>query len=106
MQRSILTFVVAIHIAALLFALTPARAGSWETSGFRTANGQLVRLGMTKEEVRRDAGKPLTGKDKPPSTSSKKRGEIWIYKGSDGYYAVTFQRSRVAKIEVTPFRGY
>lgn len=104
---------IAATVIAGLAAMQIALAGTWETSAFRTANGQLVRIGMTKSEVRRDAGAPIKGKvaaladDQASSASSKKkRGEVWVYKGSDGYYALTFRGGRVARIDVTPFRGY
>jgi hypothetical protein len=87
-----------------------ALAGSWETSSFRTANGQLVRIGMTKAEVRRDAGVPLDKgkatrvKDDGP-TKHREKGEVWTYKGSDGIYSIRFNGDKVAKIEVAAFRG-
>lgn len=99
-------------IVAAVLCLIPsiALASSWETSSFRTANGQLVRLGMTKAEVRRDAGAPLEkGKLAHPkrkvSSTGKRGGEVWIYKGSDGVYTISFIKDRVAKIDVSPFRG-
>lgn len=100
------------RFTAMLFCLicSSAAIASWETSSFRTSNGQLVRLGMTKAEVRRDAGAPL---DRPKAASgktersaaTKKRGDVWIYKGGDGVYSIFFSADRVAKIEVAPFRG-
>lgn len=90
-----------------------ALAGSWETGGFRTANGQLIQRGMTKAEVRRDAGAPMdraalarTKGGKSSTSAKSKRGDIWTYKGNDGYYSISFHGDRVVKIEVTPFRGY
>ncbi len=93
-----------------------ALAGSWETGGFRTANGKLIQRGMTKTEVRRDAGTPLDGKKSATAKSEKsssgkasskgKRGDVWTYKGNDGHYAITFHGDKVAKIEVTPFRDH
>ena len=89
----------------LVFA---AIAGSWETSGFRSANGKLIVPGMQKSEVRRDAGKPLDGKEltavEKSSRKNKKQGEVWTYRGSDGIYSLTFAGDKLYKIEVTPNR--
>jgi hypothetical protein len=98
-------------VVTVLFCLVSNTvfAGSWETSSFRTASGQLVRIGMTKAEVRRDAGAPLD-KDKATrvkhdgSAKRREKGEVWTYKGSDGIYSVRFNGDKVATIEVAPFR--
>ena len=97
-----------VFSAVFCLVASAAFAGTWETSGFRTANGQLVRVGMTKAEVRVDAGAP-TDKGKTQvknSSGSGKRGggEVWTYRGSDGIYSVSFIGDRVARIEVAPFR--
>ncbi len=90
-----------IAVGIFLVALS-AQAGSWETGGFRTANGQLIQAGMTKAQVLRDAGQPNTPVKK--GKSSRKKGDAWTYKGNDGYYTITFKGDRVTNIEVTPFR--
>lgn len=92
---------VSAWVGACLLVFTTT-ANAWETSGFRTDNGQLIRAGMTRAEVLRDAGEPSSGKGK--KSSKKKKGNVWIYRGSDGYYSITFKGDRVVKIEVAPFR--
>ncbi|HKQ30712.1 MAG TPA: hypothetical protein VJS66_05445, partial [Burkholderiales bacterium] len=72
------------HVISVVFCLATGVvcAGTWETSSFRTANGQLVRIGMTKNEVRRDAGAPQGKNDaarnkNSDSPTGKRRGEVW-----------------------------
>ncbi len=108
MNRIILTI-----LSGLVFTNASSLASSWETDSFRTANGQLIQRGMTKAEVRRDAGAPMdrdaaarAKSEKSSVPAARKRGEVWTYKGSDGYYSITLLGGRVVKIEVTPFRGY
>jgi hypothetical protein len=94
--------------AVWLFTATLVLAASWETSSFRTRNGQLVTKGMLIPEVLRDAGEPQsrvqvsqgidTGKQHGESV------EVWTYRGSDGVYTITFAGTRVTKIEVTADR--
>jgi hypothetical protein len=104
--------IILMSLSGLVYAHL-ALASSWETGGFRTANGQLIQRGMTKAEVRRDAGAPMDRDaaarakgEKSSASATSKRGEVWTYKGSDGYYSIAFHGGRVVKIDVTPFRGY
>jgi hypothetical protein len=94
--------------ALLLLATSAGLASSWETSSFRTANGQLVSKGMAMPEVLRDAGEPLTRQQVSQGISTgDKVGlsvEVWTYRGGDGVYTVTFTGTRVTRIEVTPDR--
>lgn len=98
--------VIAI-LAALLFAAT-AFAASWETSNFRTPNGQLVRVGMTSAEVIRNAGKPDDKKVISHGLATDGAvgltREAWTYRLADGIYTLTFAGTQLEKIEVTPAR--
>jgi hypothetical protein len=92
-------------LCSLVFSA--ACAAAWETSSFRASNGGLVRLGMTKAEVRRDAGAPLDRAKgaKTKNESSKRPGDVWTYRGNDGVYSIKFSGGRVEKITVAPHRG-
>jgi hypothetical protein len=102
-------FIVKRYLIPVVFCLiaTAASANTWETSSFRTNNGQMVRVGMTKAEVRRDAGAPLDKEKAGRAKDDKRRdkGEVWTYKGNDGIYSIRFSGDKVASIDVAPFRG-
>ena len=92
----------------LLLASGLAPAASWETSAFRTASGDLVRVGMTRAEVVKGAGQPL---DKTVLShglaidgQTGLTREAWTYRTGDGTYTLTFTGNRLEKIEVTPSR--
>jgi hypothetical protein len=94
-------------VAAALLA-TSVFAASWETPSFRTARGELVRVGMTRAEVVKGAGQPadknvishgVTTDDNVGLTR-----EVWTYRQPDGTYTLTFAGTRLEKIEVTPAR--
>src|SRR6185436_13396809 len=46
----------------LVLVITPAFGASWETAGFYSAKGKLIRPGMSMQEVLADAGEPLERK--------------------------------------------
>lgn len=73
----------------------------------RTANGGLVRVGMTANEVLKELGQPLRTRAPKRATAGGyggKRRETWTYRGTDGMYAIAFSGGRVVRIEVTPDR--
>jgi hypothetical protein len=92
----------------MLLASSAALAASWETPSFRTANGELVRVGMTRAEVVKSAGPPLDksvlahGLAVDGQTGLTR--EAWTYRTADGTYTLTFTGTRLEKIEVTPAR--
>ena len=83
-------------------------AASWETAGFRTANGKLIQRGMSMIEVKRDAGEPFERQIVSVGVNLGGRigesREIWNFRGSDGIYSLSFTGNRLMKIEVTAFR--
>lgn len=92
--------------AALL--VTVAYAASWETPSFRSTNGEVVRIGMTRAEVVKLAGPPadktvishgIATADQVGLTH-----EDWTYRLADGIYTLTFAGTKLEKIEVTPAR--
>jgi hypothetical protein len=97
-----------VSAMVLLLAAGDTLAASWDTSSFRTPNGQLVTRGMSMSEVLRDAGEPVNRVKVSEGVSiDGKVGEsveLWTYRGSDGLYDVTFQGTQVTKISVTPKR--
>lgn len=98
---------LATAAAALLLTVT-AFAASWETSSFRTAKGELVRVGMTSAEVVKNAGEPADKKVISHGiTTDGSAGlirEAWTYRLADGTYTLTFAGTKLEKIEVTPAR--
>jgi len=99
-----------------------AFAGSWETAGFYSAKGKLIRPGMLMQEVLNDAGEPLE-RGAPGSHNPKKDGgrqgsskqtkadhagkskvEVWTYHRPDGRYRLIFGAGRLTRIDVTPSR--
>jgi hypothetical protein len=103
---------IVLIVVVLAASDRQAMAASWETSGFRTLSGALIRVGMSKADVRRDAGEPLAH-DRIKRTKSaggkktkrkKKPGEAWTYRGNDGYYTVRFSGDSVSSIDVVPDR--
>jgi len=100
----------------------PVLAASWETPGFYSVRGKLIRPGMLMADVLKDAGEPVErktpGAKQSKSPSPKKESsthtgnkppkpakiEIWTYRRADGMYALIFGGGRLNKIEVTPFR--
>lgn len=93
-MKRILVFIGAMALAG------SACASSWETTSMRTPKGGLVRIGMSSGEVLKELGQP-----KRSRTSKRgKKNETWIYRGTDGMYAITFAGGRVTKIVVTPDR--
>lgn len=95
-------------VLLLLFLAPVASATSWETAAFRTDSGLLVKPGMTMTEVLHDAGEPLDrmelSRGVSAGGSSGETKQVWIYRGTDGYYDVTFVGQRVTVIVVTPDR--
>lgn len=88
-------------LIALILLAGPVSAASWETTSFRTAQGGLVRVGMTAAEAQRELGPDAhRGRGK----SAKKGNEVWIYQGTDGRYQVTVSGGQVRRIVVTPIR--
>ncbi len=63
-----------IAAAVVLLSMTmtfPTLAASWETAGFYSAKGKLIRPGMLMQDVLNDAGEPLERKA-PGATKVKK----------------------------------
>jgi hypothetical protein len=93
--------------AALLLTVT-AFAASWETPSFRTAKGELVRVGMTSAEVVKNAGEPADKKVISHGLTTDEgvglTHEAWTYRLADGTYTLTFAGTKLEKIEVTPAR--
>ena len=94
--------------AAAMLVVVSALAASWDTPSFRTANGALVRVGMTRAEVTKSAGEPA---DKTVIshgvTTDETVGltrETWTYRTADGTYTLTFAGTKLEKIEVSPTR--
>jgi len=87
----------------MLFILAngPVFAASWETSSFRTANGGLIRVGMSSEDARRELG---PGIRRGKNGASGKKAEVWSYRGTDGDYRITVVHGQVTKIVVMPRR--
>ena len=82
------------------------QAASWETTSLRTANGALVRLGMSSEEARKELGQAPRARTSAQTSDGKKGGkkEVLTYRGEDGLYTVTLSGGQVVKIVVTPKR--
>jgi hypothetical protein len=91
-----------------LLASATAHTASWETSSFRTTRGDLVRTGMTRAEVVKSAGEPLSKTVISQGVSlddkSGETREAWTYRTTDGTYTLTFTGTRLDKIEVVPAR--
>ena len=98
---------LAIVMTVALWALT-ASAASWETSSFRAPDGELVRVGMTRAEVVKHAGKPADENVISHGVTTDEAvgltREAWTYRLPDGIYTLTFAGSKLEKIEVTPAR--
>ncbi len=92
----------------LCTVVLPVFGASWETSSFRTARGNLINTGMLMTEVRNDAGEPLERRNASSGAVIKGKGqgrhEVWIYRGPDGIYSLSFNGNLLSKIEVKPFR--
>ena len=92
----------------MLVVGTAAMAASWETSSFRTASGDLVRVGMTRAEVIKSAGQPLEKSILSQGLAIDGQAgvtrEAWTYRTGDGTYTLTFVGTRLEKVEVTPSR--
>lgn len=85
----------------LLFAaINAAYAASWETSSLRTANGGLIRVGMTSQEALQELG-PTS---KTAAGKQTKAKQTLTYRGQDGLYTISLAGGRVVKIVVTPDR--
>lgn len=95
-------------LLALALVGTSAAAATWETSAYRTHSGQLVTNGMSMVEVVRDAGEPISRRTVAYGVNlgalAGETIEVWLYRGYDGIYAITFTGSRVTRIEVTADR--
>jgi hypothetical protein len=82
-------------------------AASWETASMRAPGGGLVRIGMTRQEVLNELGKPLGTRSvarRSVGGSSGTKGSAWTYRGSDGMYTLFFSGEQVVKITVTADR--
>lgn len=92
----------------LLWGAQAVLAASWETEGFRLADGKLVRKGMSAGQVLNQAGNP--GARRVVTTGINIGGqsgetvEVWTYRGHDGHYEITLTGDKVTRIEVTPIR--
>jgi hypothetical protein len=87
--------------AASLFAASPLWAASWETTSIRTAQGDLVTVGMPAAAARKALDHGLKH---PKGRKSSGQNESWSYRGSDGLYHITVRGGQVRKIVVTPDR--
>lgn len=85
----------------LVVAINAAYAASWETSSLRTANGGLIRVGMTSQEALKELG-PTSKTAAGKQTKSAK--QTLTYRGQDGLYTISLAGGRVVKIVVTPDR--
>jgi hypothetical protein len=84
-----------------------ALAASWETASMRAPGGGLVRIGMTRQEVLNELGKPLGTRSVARRTiggTSGTKGSAWTYRGSDGMYTLFFSGEQIVKITVTADR--
>ena len=94
-------------IAASLLTIS-AFAASWETPSFRTARGELVRVGMSRVEVVKNAGEPAEKNVISHGVTTNENvgltREAWTYRLADGTYTLTFAGTKLEKIEVAPAR--
>jgi Protein of unknown function (DUF2845) len=100
------TSLFCVFSLSLVFVNT-VLAASWETASMRAPGGGLVRLGMTRQEVLSELGKPLGTHSVSRYTvggSSKTKASAWTYRGSDGMYTLYFSGEQVVKISVTADR--
>jgi hypothetical protein len=115
MKHLILLIVFIAVLVGGMMASDRSVAAGWQTSTFRTVDGSLVRVGMSKTDVQREAGEPLnlgqprkqksarrTGTEK--KTGKRRDGEAWTYRGIDGFYIVRFSGETVSRIDVKPDR--
>jgi hypothetical protein len=90
-----------LFLALTLAASGPLPAASWETTSFRTAQGGLVRVGMTSADALHEMG---PGARRHKGGSGRRGGETWSYTGSDGIYQITVSGGQVTRIVVIPAR--
>ena len=85
----------------LVMTINTALAASWETSSLRTANGGLIRVGMTSQEALQELGPAAKARAGKQTKNSK---QALTYRGEDGLYTISLAGGRVVKIVVTPDR--
>ncbi len=93
-----------VVLLLILYGSAPATGASWTTNSFRTVSGDLVQRGDTMAEVLRSAGAPLHERVLSLGVTLGGLSGLarvqWTYRGSDGYYVVTFAGDKVEQIEV------